>query len=74
MAMTLNGLGKYYNKFLILIPIRKTFLDFQEFITLHINEDMKIITFHLVEDQKKVPSAQILIEIEVVEPHSEVDT
>ncbi len=32
------------------------------------------MVFHLMEDQKKVPSTQILVEVEVVELHFEVNT
>jgi hypothetical protein len=42
-AMTLNGLGKNYSQFCISIIIRETFLNFQDLITLLINEDMRII-------------------------------
>jgi hypothetical protein len=35
---------------------------------------LKLLAFHLVEDKKKVFSTQILIEVEVVEPHLKVDT
>jgi hypothetical protein len=40
-AVTLNGLGKYYNQFRISIVVRETFPDFQDLITLLINEEMK---------------------------------
>ncbi len=43
MVVTLNGLGKYYSQFRTLITIRKTFLDFQDLITLLISEEMKIV-------------------------------
>jgi len=43
MAVTLNGLGKYYSQFLTSIIIRKTFLNFQDLITLLISEKMRII-------------------------------
>ncbi len=39
-AVTLNGLGKYYSQFRISIPIGKTFPDFQDLITLLISEEM----------------------------------
>ncbi len=42
-AVTLNGLGKYFNQFWTLIAIQETFLDFQKLITLFINEDMRIV-------------------------------
>jgi hypothetical protein len=37
-AITLNGLGKDYSQFHTSIVIRKTFLDFQNLITLLISE------------------------------------
>jgi hypothetical protein len=43
-AVTLNGFGKYYSQFCTLIAIRETFLDFQDLITLLINEKMRIIS------------------------------
>jgi hypothetical protein len=43
MVVTLNGLGKDYSQFHISIAVRKTFLDFQDLITLLINEEMKIV-------------------------------
>jgi hypothetical protein len=43
MAVTFNGLGKDYSQFRISITVRKTFLDFQDLITLLISEDMKIV-------------------------------
>ncbi len=43
MAMTLNGLGKDYSKFCTSIVVRKTFLHFQDLITLLINEEMRIV-------------------------------
>jgi len=42
-AVTLNGLGKNYNQFRTSIAVRKTFLDFQDLITLLISEEMRII-------------------------------
>jgi len=44
MAITLNGLGKDYSQFCTSIIIRETFPDFQDLITLLINEDMKIVS------------------------------
>ncbi len=44
MAVTLNGLGKNYNQFCISIIVRETFSDFQDLITLHISEKMRIIS------------------------------
>jgi hypothetical protein len=43
MAMTLNGLEKYYSQFCILIAVRETFFNFQDLITLLISEKMKIV-------------------------------
>ncbi len=43
MAMTLNGLEKYYSQFRILIAVRETFFNFQDLITLLISEKMKIV-------------------------------
>jgi len=43
MVMTLNGLGKDYSQFHISIVVCETFLDFQDLITLLINEEMKIV-------------------------------
>jgi hypothetical protein len=42
-AMTLNGHGKNYSQFCTSIIIRKTFSNFQDLITLLINEEMRII-------------------------------
>jgi hypothetical protein len=42
-AMTLNGLGKYYSQFRTSIVIQKTFPDFQYLITLLISEEMRIV-------------------------------
>jgi hypothetical protein len=42
-AMTLNGLGKNYNQFRTSIVVRKTFLNFQNLITLLISEEMRIV-------------------------------
>jgi hypothetical protein len=42
-AMTLNGLGKYYSQFRTSIIIRKTFPDFENLITLLISEKMRIV-------------------------------
>ncbi len=41
-AMTLNGRGKYYIQFSTSIVVQETFLDFQNLITLFINEEMRI--------------------------------
>ncbi len=43
MVVTLNGLGKDYNKFRTSIAIRKTFPNFQDLITLLISEEMRIV-------------------------------
>ncbi len=43
MAVTLNGLGKDYSQFCILIAVQKTFPGFQNLITLLISEEMRII-------------------------------
>jgi hypothetical protein len=42
-AMTLNGLGKDYNQFFTLITVRETFPNFQDLITLFINEEMRVV-------------------------------
>jgi ketopantoate reductase len=42
-AVTLNGLGKYFSQFQTLIAIQETFLDSQELITLFLSEDMRIV-------------------------------
>jgi hypothetical protein len=42
-AMTLNGLGKYYSQLCTLIVVQETFLDFQNLITLLISEEMRIV-------------------------------
>ncbi len=75
MAMTLNGLGKYYSMFCTSIAIRKTFPDFQDLITLFIMKRWELLVLHLMEDHKKVFSIQILIEVEVevLKFHFEVD-
>jgi hypothetical protein len=41
-AVTLNGLGKNYGQFRTSIIVQKTFLDFQDLITLFISEEMRI--------------------------------
>jgi hypothetical protein len=43
MVVTLNGLGKYYSQFRTSIAVQKTFPNFQNLITLHISEDMRIV-------------------------------
>ncbi len=43
MVVTLNELGKYYSQFCTSIIVRKTFLDFQDLITLLISEEMRIV-------------------------------
>ncbi len=43
-AVTLNGLGKDYSQFHISIAVRKTFINFQNLITLLINEEMIIVS------------------------------
>jgi len=42
-AVTLNGLGKNYSQFRTSIVVRKTFLDFQDLITLLKSEKMRIV-------------------------------
>jgi len=42
-AVTLNGLGKDYSQFHTLIAIRETFPNFQDLITLLINEEMRVV-------------------------------
>jgi hypothetical protein len=43
-AVTLNGLGKYYSQFRTSIAIRETFPNFQDLITLLISEEMKVVS------------------------------
>jgi hypothetical protein len=43
MAVTLNGLEKYYSQFRTSIVVRETFPDFQDLITLLISEEMRIV-------------------------------
>jgi hypothetical protein len=43
-AVTLNGLGKYYWQFWTLIEIQETFFDFQELIIVFTSEKMRIIS------------------------------
>jgi hypothetical protein len=42
-AVTLNGLGKDYSQFRTSIAVRKTFLNFQDLITLFISEKMRVV-------------------------------
>jgi hypothetical protein len=42
-AMTLNGLGKYYSHLCTSIVVQETFPDFQDLITLFISEEMRIV-------------------------------
>ncbi len=42
-AVTLNGLGKYYSQFHTSIAVRETFLNFQDLITLLISEEMRVV-------------------------------
>ena len=42
-AVTLNGLGKYYSQFHISIVVQETFPNFQDLITLLIIEEMRIV-------------------------------
>jgi len=42
-AVTLNGLGKYYSEFRTSIVVRETFPNFQDLITLFISEKMRIV-------------------------------
>jgi hypothetical protein len=42
-VVTLNGLGKDYSQFRTSIAIRKTFPNFQDLITLLINEEMRVV-------------------------------
>jgi hypothetical protein len=44
MAMTLNGLGKYYSQFRTSIVVRETFPNFQDIITLLISEEMRVVS------------------------------
>ncbi len=43
MAVTLNGLGKYYSQFSTSIAVRETFPNFQDLITLLISEEMRVV-------------------------------
>jgi hypothetical protein len=43
MVVMLNGLGKNYSQFCILIAVRETFPDFQDLMTLLISEEMRIV-------------------------------
>jgi len=42
-AVTLNGLGKYYSQFRTSIVVRETFPNFQDLITLFISEEMRVV-------------------------------
>ncbi len=42
-AMTLNGLGKYYSQSRTSIAVQETLIDFQNLITLFISEELKIV-------------------------------
>jgi hypothetical protein len=42
-VVTLNGLEKNYSQFRISIVVRETFPNFQDLITLLINEDMRVV-------------------------------
>jgi hypothetical protein len=42
-AVTLNGLGKYYSQFHTSIAVREIFPNFQDLITLLISEEMRIV-------------------------------
>jgi hypothetical protein len=42
-VVTLNGLGKDYNQFCILIAVQETFPNFQDLITLLISEKMRVV-------------------------------
>jgi len=42
-AVTLNGLGKDYNQFRTSIAVRKTFPNFEDLITLLINEEIRVV-------------------------------
>ncbi len=54
-AMTLNGLEKYYSQFHTSITIQETFFNFQNLITLLINEKMKIVGTSSNERSQKNP-------------------
>jgi len=43
-AVTLNGFGKDYSEFHTSIAVRKTFPNFQDLITLLINENMRMVS------------------------------
>ncbi len=75
-AVTLNGLGKYYSHFRTSIAVRKTFLDFQDLITLLISEEMRVVGTSSNGGSQESASTQILIEVEVevLKPHFEDDT
>jgi hypothetical protein len=42
-VVTLNGLGKDYSQFRTSITVQKTFPNFQDLITLLINEEMRVV-------------------------------
>jgi hypothetical protein len=42
-AVTLNGLGKYYSQFRTSIAVRETFPNFQDLITLLISEEARVV-------------------------------
>jgi hypothetical protein len=42
-AVTLNGLGKYYSQFCTSIVVQETFSNFQDLITLLISEGMRVV-------------------------------
>ncbi len=75
-AVTLNGLGKYYSQFCTSIVVRETFFDFQDLITLLISEEMMVVGTSSNGGSQEVLCTQILIEVkvEVLKPHFEVDT
>jgi len=53
-VMTLNGLGKDYSQFRTSIAVRETFPNFQDLITLLINEEMRIVGTSNGRSQKNV--------------------
>jgi hypothetical protein len=75
-VVTLNGLGKYYSQFRTSIAVRETFFDFQNLITLLINEEIKIVgTSSNGRSYKKCFFIQVIIKVkvEVLKLHFEVN-
>jgi len=75
-AITLNGLGKYYSQFRTSIAVQETFSNFQDLITLLISEDMRIVdtSSNGGSQENAFYSNTIEVEIKVVKLHFEVNT